>query len=171
MPTLAALRQAGATGLENRKQVRVAGVGDILARQIVDFFAQSHNREVIAKLLTAGIHWERASSRVGAGAGVASQDDRPGGEAPAVPDRPLAGRTLVITGTLSRPREEIKDLLLSLGAKVTGSVSARTDFVLAGQDAGSKLAKAQSLGVRVITEADLPGMLAGDLPRDPPTAT
>ena len=171
LPTLAALRQAGATGLENRKQVRVAGVGDILARQIVDFFAQSHNREVIAKLLAAGIHWERASSRVGAGAGVASQDDRPGGEAPAVPDRPLAGRTLVITGTLSRPREEIKDLLLSMGAKVTGSVSARTDFVLAGQDAGSKLAKAQALGVRVITEADLPGLLAGEQPQDQPTAT
>jgi DNA ligase (NAD+) len=171
LPTLAALRQAGATGLENRKQVRVAGVGDILARQIVDFFAQPHNREVIAKLLAAGIHWERASSRVGAGAGVASQDDRPGGEAPAVPDRPLAGRTLVITGTLSRPREEIKDLLLSMGAKVTGSVSARTDFVLAGQDAGSKLAKAQALGVRVITEADLPGLLAGEQPQDQPTAT
>ena len=171
LPTLAALRQAGATGLENRKQVRVAGVGDILARQIVDFFAQSHNREVIAKLLAAGIHWERASSRVGAGAGVASQDDRPGGEAPAVPDRPLAGRTLVITGTLSRPREEIKDLLLSMGAKVTGSVSARTDFVLAGQDAGSKLAKAQALGVRVIMEADLPGLLAGEQPQDQPTAT
>lgn len=171
LPTLAALRQAGATGLENRKQVRVAGVGDILARQIVDFFAQPHNREVIAKLLAAGIHWERASSRVGAGAGVASQDDRPGGEAPAVPDRPLAGRTLVITGTLSRPREEIKDLLLSMGAKVTGSVSARTDFVLAGQDAGSKLAKAQALGVRVIMEADLPGLLAGEQPQDQPTAT
>ena len=84
---------------------------------------------------------------------------------------PLAGKTLVITGTLSRPREEIKDLLLSLGAKVTASVSARTDFVLAGQDAGSKLAKARALGVRVITEADLPGLLAGDQLHNQPMAT
>ena len=178
-PTLAALRQADASGLENRRRVQVPGVGDILARQVLDFFAQPHNREVIAKLLAAGIHWEPAGRRAPAPWGAANQADqadqagqadRPGG-APAAPARPLAGRTLVITGTLSRPREEIRDLLLSLGAKVTGSVSARTDFVLAGQDAGSKLAKAQSLGVRVISEADLPGLLAGDLPRDPPTAT
>ena len=177
-PTLAALRQAGASGLENRRQVRVPGVGNILARQILDFFAQPHNREVIAKLLAAGIHWAPAGRRAPAPWGAANQSDladladladqtdladqvgRPGG-APAAPARPLAGRTLVITGALSRPREEIKDLLLSLGAKVTGSVSARTDFVLVGQDAGSKLAKAQSLGVPVITEADLPGLLAG----------
>ena len=171
-PTLAALRQAGVAGLENRRQVRVAGVGDILARQIVDFFAQPHNREVIAKLIAGGIHWERASGRAGAGLGVASQADHPGedGLTPAASAHPLAGKTLVITGTLSRPREEIKDLLLSLGAKVTGSVSARTDFVLAGQDAGSKLAKAQALGVRVITEADLPGLLAGNQANNQPIA-
>ncbi len=172
-PTLAALRQAGVAGLENRRQVRVAGVGDILARQIVDFFAQPHNRGVIAKLIAAGIHWERASGRAGAGLGVASQADHPGEDAltPTASAHPLAGKTLVITGTLSRPRDEIKDLLLSLGAKVTGSVSARTDFVLAGQDAGSKLAKAQALGVRVITEADLPGLLAGDQSHNQPIAT
>ena len=171
LPTLPALRQAGATGLENRRQVRVAGVGDILARQIVDFFAQPHNREVIAKLIAAGIHWEQASGRPGDGFKVATQADLTGGGASAESPQPLAGRTFVITGTLSRPREEVKDLLLRQGAKVTGSVSARTDFVLAGQDAGSKLAKAQALGVRVIAESDLPGLLAGDQPPGQSTAT
>ena len=72
--------------------------------------------------------------------------------------RPLAGRTFVITGTLSRPRDEIKDRLLSLGARVSGSVSAKTDFVIAGENAGSKLEIAQSLGVRVISEEELTGL-------------
>ena len=66
----------------------------------------------------------------------------------------LSGKTFVITGTLSRPREEFKEQIEALGAKVAGSVSKKTDFVLAGEEAGSKLEKAMQLGVRVIDEAE-----------------
>ena len=144
-PTLEALRRAGPEDLENRRQVLVAGIGDKVADQIVRFFAQPHNQEVIRKLLAAGIRWPVA------GGGSTSQADR---------EPSLAGRTFVITGTLSRPRDEIKDRLLNLGAKVSGSVSAKTDFLLAGEAAGSKLDKALSLGVRVISEAELEALLA-----------
>ncbi|MBP8290189.1 MAG: NAD-dependent DNA ligase LigA, partial [Chromatiaceae bacterium] len=122
----------------------VAGIGDKVADQIVRFFAQPHNQEVIRKLLAAGIRWP------GSGGGSHSKaNHKPS----------LVGRTFVITGTLSRPRDEIKDRLLSLGAKVSGSVSAKTDFLLAGEAAGSKLDKALSLGVRVISEAELEVLL------------
>ena len=144
-PTLEALRRAGPEDLENRRQVLVAGIGDKVADQIVRFFAQPHNQEVIRKLLAAGIRWPVA------GGGSTSQADR---------EPSLAGRTFVITGTLSRPRDEIKDRLLNLGAKVSGSVSAKTDFLLAGEAAGSKLDKATTLGVRIISEAELEALLA-----------
>ncbi len=143
-PTLEALRRAGPEDLENRKQVLVAGIGDKVADQIVRFFAQPHNQEVIRKLLAAGIRWPVV------GGGSPSQADR---------EPSLAGRIFVITGTLSRPRDEIKDQLLNLGAKVSGSVSAKTDFLLAGEAAGSKLDKALSLGVRVLSEAELEALL------------
>jgi DNA ligase (NAD+) len=74
----------------------------------------------------------------------------------------LAGKTFVITGTLSRSRDEIKAELQAAGAKVTGSVSAKTDYLVAGEDTGSKLAKARELGVRVVTEAELAGLLGGE---------
>lgn len=72
----------------------------------------------------------------------------------------FAGKTFVITGVLSRPRDEIKQMLESLGARVSGSVSAKTDFVLCGESAGSKEAKARSLGVKIISEAELKNMLS-----------
>lgn len=144
-PTLEALRRAGPEDLENRKQILVAGIGDKVADQIVRFFAQPHNQEVIRKLLAAGIHWP------GSGGGSRSKANR---------EQSLVGRTFVITGTLSRPRDAIKDRLLTLGAKVTGSVSSKTDFLLAGEAAGTKLDKALSLGVRVISEAELEALIA-----------
>jgi DNA ligase (NAD+) len=70
-------------------------------------------------------------------------------------DRPLAGSTFVITGTLSRPRPDFRERLEELGATVAGSVSARTSFLVAGEDGGSKLARAQQLGVEVLDEAGL----------------
>ncbi|MGB4334761.1 MAG: NAD-dependent DNA ligase LigA [Chromatiaceae bacterium] len=143
-PTLEALRRAGPEDLENRKQVLVAGIGDKVADQIVRFFAQPHNQEVIRKLLAAGIQWP------GTGGGPGFKANR---------EQSLVGRTFVITGTLSRPRDEIKDRLQSLGAKVSGSVSAKTDFLLAGEAAGSKLDKALELGVRVLSEAELEVLL------------
>ncbi|PUB89708.1 MAG: DNA ligase, partial [gamma proteobacterium symbiont of Ctena orbiculata] len=104
------------------------------------FFRQPHNREVIGQLLAAGIHW-------------------PAVEREPVEDRPLSGKTVVITGTLSMPRDEIKQILQGLGAKVTGSVSKKTDYLLAGDAAGSKLAKAEKLDIAILDEAALQDLL------------
>ncbi len=118
----------------------VEDVGPIVAEHVVAFFRQSHNLEVIDKLKQAGVRWDPIE------VSAASQ--------------PLAGKTLVLTGTLSRPRSEIKEQLQALGAKVAGSVSAKTDYLVAGADAGSKLAKAEKLGVEVLDEAGLTALLS-----------
>jgi DNA ligase (NAD+) len=144
--TVEALREAGPEDLRNHIDVLVAGIGEKVANQIVRFFAQQHNREVIQHLIAAGIQWPRPRDRAGAKSPL---------------ELPLSDRTIVITGTLSRPRDEIKDWLLSLGARVSGSVSAKTDYVLAGNEAGSKLDMAKNLGVRVISEEDLHRLLTG----------
>jgi DNA ligase (NAD+) len=146
--TVEALREARTEDLRNHIHVLVAGIGEKVANQIVRFFAQQHNREVIQHLIAAGIQWPRPRDRAGA-------------KSPLEP--PLSDRTIVITGTLSRPRDEIKDWLLSLGARVSGSVSAKTDYVLAGNEAGSKLDMAKNLGVRVISEEDLHRLLTGGI--------
>jgi len=115
-------------------------VGPVVASHVASFFDQTHNREVIERLLRAGIHWqpvERAEPE----------------------DLPLQGKTIVLTGTLSRPRNEIKAQLQALGAKVTGSVSQNTDYLIAGEEAGSKLAKAEQLGVEILDEAGLERLL------------
>ena len=116
-------------------------VGPVVAAHIAAFFRQPHNREVIEKLLAAGIHW-------------------PVVEAPAAVEQPLAGKTFVLTGSLSRPRSEIKAELQELGAKVAGSVSKKTDYVVAGEAAGSKLARAQGLGVAILNEEQMNKLLA-----------
>jgi DNA ligase (NAD+) len=121
----------------------VPDVGPVVAAQIHTFFRQAHNREVIQGLLAAGVTWPAVERR------------------PAV-KQVLAAKTFVITGTLSRPRDEIKAELQAAGAKVTGSVSAKTDYLVAGDDPGSKLAKARELGVRVVTEEELARLLGGD---------
>jgi len=116
--------------------VEIEDVGPVVAQHIVTFFQQEHNREVIAKLLDAGITWpieEKVES-----------------------DSELNNKTVVLTGTLEQlSRSEAKEKLLALGAKVAGSVSKKTDFVVAGRDAGSKLNKAESLGITVVDEATL----------------
>jgi DNA ligase (NAD+) len=115
-------------------------VGPVVASHVATFFSQAHNREVIERLLQAGIRWEKVVRRQ--------------------PEAlPLQGKTLVLTGTLSRPRNEIKADLQALGAKVTGSVSQHTDYLIAGADAGSKLVKAQQLGVEILDEAGLASLL------------
>jgi DNA ligase (NAD+) len=115
----------------------VRDVGPVLAEAIHDFFAEPHNREVIDALRNAGVHWkEGAPQRAASG--------------------PLTGRTFVLTGTLpSLSRDEAKALVEAAGGTVVGSVSKKTDYVVAGADAGSKLTKAQALGVPVIDEAAL----------------
>jgi DNA ligase (NAD+) len=119
--------------------LQVADVGPIVAQSIRTFFEQAHNREVVEQLRACGVRWE---------------EGEPAARAPQV----LAGKTLVLTGTFpTLKRDEAKDLLEAAGAKVAGSVSKKTDYVVAGEDAGSKLEKARELGVAVIDEA---GMLA-----------
>ena len=112
--------------------VEVPDVGPIVASHVYAFFREHHNTEVIADLQAAGLRWKPVEVR--------------GGE------QPLAGQTWVLTGTLGMPRARAKNLLESLGARVSGSVSAKTSVVLAGEAAGSKLRKAESLGVEVIDE-------------------
>lgn len=113
----------------------VPDVGEVVANHVLHFFQQPHNREVIDGLLDAGIRW-------------------PVIEAPLIAhDSVFAGKTCVLTGTLEKmTREDAKAQLEALGAKVSGSVSAKTDYVIAGDKAGSKLSKAEQLGVRVLTE-------------------
>ena len=119
----------------------VEDIGPVVAQHIRTFFDQTHNREVIEKILKAGVSLQNPPV---AGRG----------------EQPLAGKTFVITGALpGMSREEAKARLLAAGARVTGSVSAKTDYLLAGDKAGSKLAKAEKLGVTVIDEAQLLAML------------
>jgi DNA ligase (NAD+) len=138
---ISALRAASPEALRGGEQSMIEGVGPIVAAHIQAFFAQPHNREVIERLLDpalGGIRWRRSE---------------PAASAHASGERPLAGKVFVITGTLSRPRDVFKAELQALGAKVTGSVSRNTDYLLAGSEAGSKLDKAESLGVTVLDEA------------------
>jgi DNA ligase (NAD+) len=124
--------------------LEVPDVGPVVATSIREFFAQPHHREIVERLRAAGIHW-----------------DEHAGEADLSP-KPLAGRTLVLTGTLpTLSRDEAKALLEAAGAKVAGSVSKKTGAVVAGSDAGSKLDRAQVLGVPVLDEDGLRALLAG----------
>ena len=119
---------------------QVADVGPIVAGKIARFFAQDVNNRVIDELLASGVDWEK----------MASQTD----------SQVLAGQTYVLTGTMSTlTRNEAKARLQALGAKVSGSVSSKTTAVVAGDAAGSKLTKAQSLNIPVMTEADLVELL------------
>lgn len=120
----------GAANVEALQQV--PDVGPVVAEHVAHFFHEAHNRAVITKLIKAGIHWEAI---------------------PVNDHQPLAGQTFVLTGTLNTlTRDEAKAKLEALGAKVAGSVSAKTHCVVAGAEAGSKLAKAEALGVKVLDE-------------------
>ena len=120
---------------------QVPDVGPVVAASIVAFFGEAHNREIIARLRAAGIIWA-ASAPVEAARQV------------------LAGKTLVLTGTLpTLKRDAAKALIEAAGGKVAGSVSKKTDYVVAGEEAGSKLEKAQELGVTVIDEQALLDLL------------
>ncbi len=126
--------------------LQVADVGPVVAHSIHTFFDQPHNREVVQALRDAGVTW-------------------PEGDALAPTEMPLAGITVVLTGTLqSMGRDEAKEKLEALGAKVAGSVSKKTHYVVAGAEAGSKLDKAQALGVPVLDDAGLAVLLQGEKP-------
>jgi DNA ligase (NAD+) len=121
--------------------LEVPDVGPVVAESIHTFFQQPHNREVVEQLRACGVAWPEGA---------------PEARAP----KPLAGKTIVLTGTLpTLSRDEAKDLLEAAGAKVAGSVSRKTDYVIAGAEAGSKLDKAQELGVTVLDEEGLRALL------------
>jgi DNA ligase (NAD+) len=121
--------------------LEVPDVGPVVAESIHTFFQQPHNREVVEQLRACGLTWE---------------EGEPAARAP----KPLAGKTIVLTGTLpTLSRDEAKDLLEAAGAKVAGSVSKKTDYVIAGAEAGSKLDKAQELGVKVLDEDGMRSLL------------
>jgi DNA ligase (NAD+) len=126
--------------------LQVNDVGPVLAESIAGFLGEPHNREGIGQLRAAGVHWPEgppAFSNEGARAGT------------------LAGRTFVLTGTLpTLSREEAKAMIEARGGKVAGSVSKKTDYVVAGAEAGAKLARAEELGVAIVDETQLRAMLA-----------
>ena len=124
--------------------LEVHDVGPIVALALRTFFDQPHNREVVEQLRACGIHWP---------------EEEPAARAP----QPLAGKTFVLTGTLpTLGRDDAKALLEAAGAKVAGSVSKKTDYVVAGEEAGSKLAKALELGVAVLDEAGMLALLSAE---------
>ncbi len=115
--------------------VEVDDVGPIVAQHVRMFFDQEANRDTIHGLLAAGVIWEKKQQT-------------------SLDELPLSGKVYVVTGSLSQfSRDQVKDKLLALGAKVSGSVSAKTDYLVAGEKAGSKLTKAQSLNIQIIDEA------------------
>ncbi len=122
--------------------MEVSDVGEVIAESAVAFFKEEHNRRVIADLVEAGVHWPAVASPDAAKASA------------------VAGKTFVLTGTFpTLSRDAAKDKLIAAGAKVSGSVSKKTNYVVAGADPGSKLAKAEALGVPVIDEAAMLAML------------
>ncbi|OOF52823.1 NAD-dependent DNA ligase LigA [Rodentibacter trehalosifermentans] len=129
--TLEALQNADFEQLQ-----QVPDVGEVVANRILAFWREPHNVEVVQDLIAQGVHWEAV-------------------EIKEVKENPFKGKTVVLTGTLSQMgRNEAKALLQEMGAKVSGSVSAKTDFVIAGDAAGSKLTKAQELGVAILSEEE-----------------
>ncbi|KTD72936.1 NAD-dependent DNA ligase LigA [Legionella tucsonensis] len=123
--------------------ISLQDMGPVGAFNVVHFFAQEHNRQVIERLLALGVHWPKIEKKK------------------VNKEHSLFGKTVVLTGILSTMgREEAKAKLLAVGAKVTGSVSAKTDYVIAGSEAGSKLDKANNLGVAVLDEEQFLKVLA-----------
>jgi DNA ligase (NAD+) len=124
---------------------RISDVGEVVGASIHQFFQEPHNRELVTLLQKFGVS--------------------PTVEAPPKKDSRIAGTTWVITGTLSQPREEMAELIISRGGKVSGSVSKKTTYLLAGEEAGSKLEKAKQLGVKIVGEKQFRAMLLSDTPR------
>jgi DNA ligase (NAD+) len=123
----------------------VPDVGPIVAQSIVRFFGEAHNREVIEQLRACGVRWDEHEPGSSASVGV------------------LAGKTFVLTGTLpALSREEAKARIEAAGGKVAGSVSRKTSYVVAGADAGSKLVKAQEIGIAILDESGLLALLPHD---------
>ena len=134
---------------------RARDIGKVVGLSVYEFFSNPAERASLERLRAAGLNFgERDPAHVAAVGGL-----------------PLADTRWVITGTLSQPREEIAEMILEKGGKVSGSLSNKTNYLLAGEEAGSKLEKAKTLGVTVLTEADFRALLAGGGPPPVPEPT
>lgn len=134
--TLAAIREANLETL-----IQVQDVGEVVANHIFRFWQEPHNVEVVEDLIKQGVHWQD----------VVQVE---------IADNPLKNKNVVLTGTLTQlTRDEAKALLQSLGCKVSGSVSSKTDYLIAGEKAGSKLTKAQEFGITVLSEQDFVNLI------------
>jgi DNA ligase (NAD+) len=129
-------------GVSVEQLTEVNGVGGVVARAVVEYFGLEDNRRLVGRLMEAGLNFEREEKGPSEG--------------------PLAGIRIVITGALSRPRDHFVERLEAAGGTFTSSVSKSTDYVLAGEDAGSKLQRARELGVSVIDEAAFEELLRGE---------
>jgi DNA ligase (NAD+) len=127
-------------GVSAEQLTGINGVGGVVARAVVEYFALEDNRDLVGRLMEAGLTFEREEARIS--------------------DGPLAGKRVVITGVLSRPRGHFVEKLEAAGGTFTSSVSKSTDYVLAGEDAGSKLERARELGVSVLDEAGFEELLS-----------
>lgn len=120
--------------------IAIPDIGPVAANHVMRFFHDKHNQEIIHKLIEAGIYWDKIPDTI-------------------THAQPLLGKTYVITGTLNRPREDIKAELEALGAKISSSVSAKTTAVIAGDEPGSKIQKAEKLGVSILGQEELDKLL------------
>ena len=130
---------------------RVPDIGAVVGLSVFEFFENPANRAGLERLRAAGLNFGERD---------------PAAPAPGGPNADFVGKRWVITGTLSQPREEIGELILEKGGKVSGSLSNKTDYLLAGAEAGSKLEKAKKLGVKVLDEAEFRRLLGGTSPPD-----
>ena len=129
------LAKADATELQ-----QIDDVGEIMANSIVEFFSQEQTNDLITRLKNAGVNTKHLKEESG--------------------DNRFEGKTFVVTGTLEKyTRKEVEDLIENMGGKVSSSVSKKTDYLLAGEEAGSKLTKAQSLGTKIISEKEFTDMI------------
>ncbi len=124
---------------------KIDGIGPTIAESVAGFFADPRNRTEVERFVQLGIRWKAR----------AKADDT------AQPQR-VGGKTFVLTGSLSLPRDQFRNRIIAAGGKVTGSVSSKTDFVIAGESPGSKATKAEELGVEILDEAGLIKLLEGD---------
>jgi DNA ligase (NAD+) len=132
---------------DEARLLEVPDIGPVVAQSIRRFLDEPHNRQVISELRKAGVHWPES-------AGMGGSAARAGG--------PVQGRTFVLTGTLpGLTRTEAAEMIQAAGGRVSASVSKKTDFVVAGEEAGSKLERARELGVPVIGESELRQLLRG----------
>ena len=127
-------------GVSVEQLAEIEGIGEVVARAVVDYFALEDNRSLVERLIEAGLNFERTAG--------------------ALQEGPLAGKKVVISGTLSRPRSYFVERLEEAGGTFASSVSKNTDYVLAGEEAGSKLERANSLGVPVLDEAAFEELLS-----------